>query len=121
MLVVWGLIGSAVGLLTTPASGSVGVVAGIIAGLVVLTPVGVMLTLAGGRARDSLGGAGLGLALAFGSVGLGAGPAVPVAVVPFGLLAGALVGATVVTAFYRLPRLVLSAGGRGRAVASNSL
>jgi hypothetical protein len=119
MLGVWGLIGSAVGVLTAQTPGPVGIVAGIIAGMIVFTPIGAVLTLAGARARDSLFGAVLGLVLASVLAGFGTAPVLPVSVVPFGLLFGALVGATVVTAFYRLPRLVLSAGGRGRA-ASNS-
>ena len=114
MLVVWGLIGSAVGVLTAQAPGPIGIIAGLIAGVIVLTPVGAVLTLTGGRARDSLVGAGVGLVLAFVLAGFGAAPVGSVAVVPFGILAGALIGATVVTAFYRLPQLVLSAG-RGRA------
>lgn len=120
MVVVWGVIGSAVGVLTAQTPGPIGIIAGVIAGVIVLAPVGAVLALAGGRARDSLIGAGAGLALAYGLAGLGAAPSTPVSVVPFGILAGALIGATVVTAFYRLPLLVLSAGGGGRRAESNS-
>jgi hypothetical protein len=120
MLVVWSLIGSTVGVLTVPTSGPIGIVAGGIAGLVVIAPLGIPLTFAGGRAREALFGAGAGLVLGFGLAEFGAGSVIPVSVVPFGILVGGLIGATAVTAFYRLPQLVLSAGGRGRGAESNS-
>ena len=49
-----------------------------------------------------------------GLVRLGNLPITQVPAVPFGIVLGALIGTTVVTAFYRFPRLVLAAGNWGR-------
>jgi hypothetical protein len=120
MLVVWGAIGAAVGVLTAQTPGPIGIVAGIIAGLIVITPLGALLTLIGGRARESLLGAALGVVLVPALARLVALPVTAVSLAPFGLILGALVGATAVTALYRLPLLVLSAGRGARPVESNS-
>jgi hypothetical protein len=114
MLGVWAMIGVAVGILTTPGPNPVGVVAGIIAGLIVMTPLAVVLTFIGGRGRDSLLGGLMGLALVPALVRFGDLPITQVPPVPFGIVLGALIGTTVVTAFYRFPRLVLAAGDWGR-------
>src|SRR4051812_2274486 len=86
MLVAWGAIGAAVGVLTAPVPGPVGIVAGVIAGLIVMVPMGVMLTLAGGRARESLLGGVLGVTLVPAVVRLGDLSVTSVSVVPFGLI-----------------------------------
>ena len=120
MLVVWGAIGVAVGVLTTQTPGPIGIVAGIIAGMIVITPLGPLLTLMGGRARESMLGAVLGVVVVPALARLVELPVTSVSLAPFGLVLGALVGATVVTAFYRLPLLVLSVSRRARPVESNS-
>ena len=120
MLVVWGAIGMAVGVLTAQTPGPIGIVAGIIAGVIVITPLGALLTLIGGRARESLIGAALGVLLVPALARLVALPVTSVSLAPFGLILGALVGATAVTALYRLPLLVMSVSRAARPAESNS-
>src|SRR5262245_20735733 len=110
MAAVWLVFGSAVGMLTAPKPDTIGVVAGVIAGVVVLVPVGLALACVGGRGRDSAAGDLLGLTVVPAAWHLAALPLSPAWAAPFGLLFGGIVGATAVGVFYRLPRLLLSAG-----------
>ena len=106
MIAVWLGFGVLLGFVSPAGTGPIGVAAGATAGVIVLTPMGVMLALLGGRWRETLAGGLLGLLI------------VPhVASVPgltprlmnaFGLIFGGIVGATAVTALYRFPRLLWS-------------
>jgi hypothetical protein len=107
MVAVWAGFGVTCGVLTAPGTGPVAITAGVIAGLIVLTPFGIALALAGGKWRDSLVGGAFGLALV--PLAAWAGVSTGTSLVPVGLVFGGIVGATVVTACYRLPRLVLAA------------
>jgi hypothetical protein len=109
MAAVWLVFGAAVGVLTAPKPDAIGVVAGVIAGVVVLLPLGLVLTCVGGRGRDSTAGGLLGLIVVPAVWHLAALPLPPAWAAPFGLLFGGIVGATAVGVFYRLPRLVLCA------------
>lgn len=107
MIAVWAGFGVVAGVLAAPGAGPVAVVAGAVAGLIVLTPLGAALAVAGGKWRDSLAGGALGLALVPAAVwaGVSTGPSLA----PVALVFGGTVGATVVTVCYRLPRLLLAA------------
>jgi hypothetical protein len=106
MAAVWAVFGVVVGLLNPPGAGPVSIAAGITAGVLVLTPLGVALTLAGGRWAESLAGAALGLMLVPLVGLLSIPPGIPI--VPLGLIFGGIVGATVVNLLYRLPRAILA-------------
>jgi hypothetical protein len=104
---VWMGFGVLVGVCLATGGNWGGYVANVLAGLNVLSPMGVLVA-AIGRWKESLVG---------GVLGLAAGTAFAVAqgqpdagqAAAFGVIFGGLVGATVVTAFYRLPRLVIGA------------
>ncbi len=112
MVAVWAGFGVVSGVLTAPSVGPIAVAAGVTAGLIVLVPFGAVLALAGGRWRDSLVGGVFGLVLAPLAAGLGV--ASGTSLVPVALVFGGIVGATVVTVFYRLPRLILAAASGDR-------
>ena len=105
MTLLGSAFGAIVGIVMAP-PGLVGLAAGGIAGLVVLTPLGLFLGLIGGRWPETFW---------CGLIGLGLGPLWRRAVATphrwdscaaMGLISGAIVGATFVSFFYRLPRLV---------------
>jgi len=104
MAFLWVILGSIVGICTVGAGGTILLIAGGIAGVVVLVPVGVILALLGARWPETLAcatagflvGAGAGLFLE--SVGTLAAT---------GLIFGGLVGGTFLAVFYRLPRMLL--------------
>src|SRR6266498_3671359 len=82
MAAVWAGFGVLTGVLTAPGTGPVAIAAGVIAGLIVLTPFGVVLAVCGGKWRDSLacGLLGLGLVPLFRELGVTTGTSlVPVA------------------------------------------
>jgi hypothetical protein len=101
MACVWAGLGVILGLGVSPASGDVvGVVACMVTGIIELAALGAILTFIGGRPGESLVGAGCGLAL--GAIaGLAGVPTGPVPAAPFGLVVGALAGATL-RAYFRL-------------------
>jgi hypothetical protein len=100
MVLVWLLLGVVVGAGSgPPGDGVIGVVAGVIAGVMILPLVGAALGLMGGRAREALFGAVLGV-LAGALVGL-AGEGAILPKVSTCLVAGALAGATF-PGFYQL-------------------
>ena len=106
LAVLWLAFGVVVGACTTPAGGGwVCLVAGAIAGIIVLTPVGMVLSLIGARPRETMV-CGLG-GLALGALAGMAGSAEVGPAAAFGLVFGGMVGATFVAFFYRLPRLLL--------------
>jgi hypothetical protein len=101
---VWCGFGVVAGVSIAPELTPIGLVAGVIAGVVVLTPIGVVMGLIGGRWMEMLVGGAVGtaagvVAALLQSTALGQ----PVAL---GLISGGLVGSTFVTTFWRLPRLV---------------
>jgi hypothetical protein len=85
-----------------PGLGASGVVSGLIAGVIVLAPVGVAMGLIGGGWKAALCGGAGGLALGAAAGWLGGEPN-PLTRAAVGLVAGAVVGAT----FPRLCRLFL--------------
>jgi hypothetical protein len=101
---VWTGFGLVVGVLIAP-PGPIGAVAGCIAGMIVLTPLGVLLGLIGGRWKETLlcGLVGFVLGTTGGAWGDAARTGYFAAA---GLVYGGVVGATFVSLFYRLPRLV---------------
>jgi hypothetical protein len=106
MSLLWLGFGVAAGVLTAPQNTPLGIAAGIVAGMIVLPPVGALLGAIGGRWKESMAGGTLGLAMCTAYALAQARPDAA-GVAAFGLILGGLVGATVVTALYRLPRLVL--------------
>lgn len=115
MALTWMGFGVIVGYLTAPDYSTIGIAAGVVAGMIVLSPLGGMLGAIGSRWKDSLNGGVLGLAggTAF---ALAQGRPDAATVAAFGLIFGGLVGATVV-AFIRIPLLVI--GGVRRLARSN--
>ena len=105
MGLAWMLMGLLLGMVAGRGSGLIGFVAALTAGAVVLTPVGLLLGLIGARASESLIGGILGLAVGVGAALL-LGQPNPRDLAAAGLTTGAVIGATVVAAFYRLPRLI---------------
>jgi hypothetical protein len=105
MTLLGSVFGAMVGILLAP-PGPIGLVAGGLAGLVVLMPLGMVLGMAGGRWQEMLwcGAIGLALGILAGAVG---DPARIRLFAAIGLVYGAIVGATFVTVFFRLPRLVV--------------
>jgi hypothetical protein len=93
-----------------PAAGVIALVAGAIAGMLVLPPLGALLALVGGRPDEALAGGVSGLALGTAAGALGPGVAAGLAV-GAGLLTGALVGTTF-PLLVRLTRRVARAAGR---------
>ncbi|HET6574292.1 MAG TPA: hypothetical protein VFG68_11850 [Fimbriiglobus sp.] len=99
MALVWLGFGVVVGFLTAPQHSAIGIAAGILAGMIVLPPLGATLGAIGFRWKGSLDGGVLGLAggTAFALV---QGRPDAATVAGFGLIFGGLVGATV-AAFVR--------------------
>jgi hypothetical protein len=113
MTLLWAFFGFIVGFLTAPPEDPVALVAGIIAGMLVLSPLGAILGLLGGRLNPTLigaiGGVGLGLlASAF-------SPINPAFLLGAGLIVGGLAGATgsVFFAFAFFLLRVTAPAGRG--------
>ena len=75
--------------------------------MIILTPIGFLLGLIGGRWNESLIGAAVGQLVGLG-VGLAGAWIEPKMLSTIGLVYGALFGATAIGLFYRLPRLLLS-------------
>ena len=94
MTLLWFGLGIVVGILSAPPErGIVGMVAGAIAGIIVLPFMGVFLGLIGGQWRETLLGGLAGLILSFG-IGVASGVPELRPVANVGLVGGALVGAT---------------------------
>lgn len=93
MALLWSLLGAGIGASTAPSSDLIGLVSGILAGLIVLVPMGALLGLIGGRVKPVLVGvlcgAGVGAL-----IGLLDGAPIPSAFVQVGLIGGGLAGAT---------------------------
>jgi hypothetical protein len=107
MTLLWLAFGILVGTGTTPPSeGWIGSIAGALAGIIVLAPVGMVLGLCGARRTESMAGGAGGLCLGALAGLVVSGEAGPLAWT--GLIFGGLLGATFVAVFYRLPRLLLS-------------
>ena len=101
---IWCGFGIVVGICTAPKSDLISMIAGILAGMIVLTPVGVVTSVFGGRWTELLIGGGMGYS---GGVALAILRGEPCGYLAgLGLVFGGLVGATVVSAFWRLPRLL---------------
>lgn len=103
MMVVWAAIGALSGILVAPQPRTpISIIAGVIAGLIVMTPVGAVLALFAARRAEVLIAALLGL-------GVGAAVAVCLgrsdvsALANQGLVMGGLFGSTLIPVFYRLP------------------
>jgi hypothetical protein len=94
MTLLWLAVGVQVGILTLPERSVVGVVAGMMAGMIVMPPFGAVLGLLGGYWKDALAGAvcGLGMGLGGGCL-LVTADGLPQAAA-IGLVAGGLIGAT---------------------------
>ncbi len=104
MAAVWLTFGVVVGVLTATERNTIAVVAGAVAGAIVLTPLGLSLVLIGGRVLGSLAGGAFGLACSPLIVELGAMHGGR-SVAAFGIVAGGLFGATVVVAISIARRL----------------
>lgn len=103
-VLVWSGFGIVVGLLTAPAPTTIGVTAGVLAGLIVLAPVGVVAGLIGGRWLEMLIGGSLGaIGGVVAALGQGSAWGEPITL---GLISGGLIGASFLTTFWRLPRLL---------------
>jgi hypothetical protein len=102
---LWSVFGLIVGGLMAP-PGTIGLVANGVAGVIVLTPLGMLVGLLGGRWKETLlcGLIGISVGAMRGAWGDADGAAFSAAV---GLVCGGIVGATFVSVFYRLPRLVV--------------
>lgn len=105
MALTWMGFGVIVGYLTAPDHSPVGIAAGVIAGMIVLSPLGGMLGAIGCKWKDSLNGGVLGLAGGTAFTLIQSRPDAAT-VAAFCVIFGGLVGATV-AAFFRLPLLVL--------------
>jgi len=107
MVLLWLALGALIGAWTSPARGGLlDVVAGAIAGTLILTPLGAALGLLGGRHDETMIGALAGFIL--GSLAaLGAGGDLAFLSCT-GLLGGGLLGATLAGLFWRLPRQLMS-------------
>src|SRR5262249_48612300 len=100
----WATFGAAIGIITAPAPrDAIMIFSGIVAGLIVLTPVGVILGLAGGRHSESLAGGTIGLILAMIGASI-SGSGDPLLITSTGLVMGGLAGATMIGVFWRFPR-----------------
>lgn len=107
MTLLWAGFGIAIGPGSAPpGSNWIGLIAGIIAGLIILPPLGALLGLCGGRWKESLIGGTIGAALAL-TGGLIQGTDRLPMVGNVGLIYGGLLGATFLGLFYRLPCLLL--------------
>ena len=101
---IWCGFGIVVGICISPEPTVIGMIAGSIAGMIVLTPLGAILGMMGGRPFEvlSVGGVGLTVGSALGMVQGGDWRQWSA----MGLIMGGLVGATFVPFFWRLPRLL---------------
>jgi hypothetical protein len=103
---VWAVLGAIMGAsLGMSGGGLIGAIAGLIVGTSELVTLGVIFALLGGRPQETILGAAGGL-LGSLAVGMMGGPAPIVLVANFGLMVGAIVGATV-RAYFRLLSLPL--------------
>ena len=94
MTLLWALLGAVIGVATAPPHGGlIGVLAFIIAGVIVMPPLGVVLGLIGGEVRPTLGGALVGAGVGA-LVGMLAAPGSTAFVASVGLIGGGMVGAT---------------------------
>jgi hypothetical protein len=97
MTLLWAFFGVGVGIATmSPGGGVISVSAGVIAGLIVLTPLGVLLGLMGGQAPLALLGGVCGAGLG-GLLGMVTARAGALYIASIGLIGGALAGATLST------------------------
>jgi hypothetical protein len=106
MALLWLVIGAVVGAsVVRPGTGTPNLLAGVVAGMIVLGSLGILLGLIGGRWNEAAVGAASGqsIGLIAGVLGVTGGP---VLLTTTGLIFGALVGSTIVGVFYRLPRLI---------------
>ena len=92
MTLLWALFGIFVGVAIAPPNGLIGFACNVLAGLIVLTPVGLLLGLLGGRVKPTLVGALVGVLL--GLLGGGFTLISLSLVVSTGLIFGGLAGAT---------------------------
>jgi hypothetical protein len=105
---VWTGSGIAVGIcLSTEKPTVIVLIASIIAGLIVCVPMGVALALAGARWKGSLVGTAFGLVLGTAGAVIG-GQSDLGQMAATGLIMGGMMGGTVMTVGYRLPRAILS-------------
>jgi hypothetical protein len=107
MTLSWMLMGVMLGLLGTRGSGVIGLAASLTAGVILMTTAGLLLSATGGRWDESLVGGMLGMVFGV-SVAFIMGRSDPRESIALGLTSGAFLGATAVTVFYRLPRLVVT-------------
>lgn len=104
MVGVWLFVGVAVGIgISKPNAGPIGYFAGALAGMIVLAPIGFALGAIGGRWNESLIGAAVGQVVGL-CVGFAGNWMEPKMLSAIGLIYGALLGATAIGLFYRLPR-----------------
>ena len=107
MALLWLAFGVVVGAcLVPPGGGWIHLVSGTLAGMLVMPPVGLLLGMIGARWSDSLTCGFVGLLL--GALAGAAGGGSVGSSASFGLIFGGFLGATFVTVFYRLPRLLLN-------------
>ena len=114
---VWLAFGGVLGVALSPAHGPIGIAAGIVAGLIVYSPVGVLLALVGAKWDESLFGGVFGLLAAAAVVFVGQRTDAAY-IAAFGVTFGGLLGGTFLTVAYRLPRLVVGRVRRAWAVPS---
>lgn len=101
---IWSVFGVVVGVCIVPDARPVSVIASVIAGVIVLTPFGAVMGLCGGRWLELVGGGAFGLC---GGVLVAAARGEPWGYsAALGLIMGGQVGATAVSFFWRLPRLL---------------
>jgi hypothetical protein len=93
MMLLWTVLGGAVGGITIPTRNLLGVVSGALAGIILLAPAGAVLGLAGARARPALVGALCGSVVGTLTGALASSPNIPGAI-SIGLLGGAMAGAS---------------------------
>jgi hypothetical protein len=111
MMAVWAILGVFVGAATgLEGGGTIGAVAGTIAGMVELALLGAVFALVRGKPRESLVGAGAGLLVGL-TVGMAGQRDSIILVSNFGLIYGAIVGATL-RSYLRLLSLPIVILGR---------
>lgn len=105
MALLWLAIGCFVGIGTAPRlTDVIGVISGIIAGTIVLVPVGVLQGLMGGRARTSVWGGTAGVLIGSLTAWIG-GTGTWHTTASVGLLGGAMIGATIPIFYLYLNRI----------------
>jgi hypothetical protein len=105
MALAWATFGVAVGLLTAPSRDAIALVSGVLAGLIVLCPLGAILGLLGGQVKPALaGGMAGGVLGALGALLLA--PPGLAFVVSVGLVGGGLAGASSSAVFWWVRLLV---------------